>query len=631
MKGKHHHATKNTAAKVDAVKPGHFPKSPSTPHLERWLGAHHKQVIVVLILCWVLIRLAMFNTIAHGPVYEMYRWPESDNHFFDEWARKLANGDWLNRQSIHPYHSWHREFADYYFKQHPEKLLEIQKANPNRDSTFIPGKVLWNEWYGGNIYHQEPLYAYVLAVLYTLTGKGVYFMMLLQALLGVFSGILLWRITKRNFGDTVALITGILYLFCGIVLFQEALILRTSWIIFFVLATIYGFEKALDKRTTSSFFWSGLCIGLAFLMQATFILYLLGALIIYWRQERKNPIIFARNGSMVLAGFFLVYALVMLRNATVGAPVFSVSSVGAVTFVAANVHDTKTVETWMPDASKCAEIMGKTKGAFGAATLLTMGTHPTVGSYLQLVGSKFQQTVNGVEWPNNESYYFYKQLVPALNFAFLNFFWFNWLGVAGMLFSVYYRKKLGTMYVAIAVQLVVLLGFYVLGRFRCPLAVLLLPFSAFALVECCRFSQKKLLESAIKLAVALICFLLLSYAFYRPGYKGLDRTDYTAFYELNYYERVKNNAESGQYVQAIAVHTQFLNCQPDWVRNVKHIQVRYSPLDIDILNFFADHYQIHGYLYEDSGNKQMAVDWMARSMALKRIAENARERLKMER
>ncbi len=628
MKTKKEKGAKNKADRQAQDKPVSTPPAETKLPMEHWLRTHRFPVLGSLILFWMLIRLVMFNTVANGPLFEMYRWPASDNYFYDEWARELAAGDWLNRQSIHPYHGWHQEFADYYFKQHPEKLREIQSGNQSSDSTFIPGKVLWNEWYGGNTYHQEPLYAYVLAMLYALTGQGAYWMLLLQIFLGTVSGVLLWRIACRHFGDTVGLITGLLYLFCGIVLFQEMLLLRTSWIVFFVLATIYIFDNALIKGTKTAFFKSGLVIGLAFLLQSVFVLFLVGVLAIYWRQELKKATLFVQNAGMMLAGFLLIYAPLMLRNVTVGAPMFSISSVGAVTFVAANVQGTKTVETWMPDATKCAEIMGKTNGKFVAAAVETLGTHPRIGSYIALQWSKFRQVFNGLEWPNNENYYFYKQLVPALDIAFLNFYWIGWLGVAGLLFSMYYRRKHGVLYVAIGVQLLVLIGFYVLGRFRCPLAVLLLPFAAYALVECCRVSSQKWQHTMLKVTVAALCFFVLTYSSYRPGSTHLDATDYKVFYDLNYFDRIKTSAESGQYAAAIAAHIEFLQCQPNIVKNIKPYQLPSNPMDIDILYLFAEHFQIQSYLYEDSGDKQLAANWMARHTVLKNMADNARNRLK---
>lgn len=595
--------------------------------LEQWLKQHRYRVTGILVALWIAIRISMFSTVAGGPLYNMYQWPNSDNAFFDEWARSLAAGDWLNRLPLHPYHEWHQEFAEFYLKQHPDKLQQILANHPVRDSTFVPGKVLWNEWYGGNQYHQEPLYAYMLAVLYAITGNGVFWMMLAQSLLGVLSGVFLYLIARRYFGDTVALVTGLLYLFCGIILFQEALILRTSWSVFFTVYTIWMFDRALGKRTLATFFASGLSIGAAYLLQSVFLLFLAGALAIYGVQERKTPRLFVRNTAAALAGFVLVCSPLVLRNALVGAPLFSSSSVGAITFVVSNVHDTKAISMWAPEAGKCAEIMGKTDGDFGAAVVETLRTHPSISEYLDLQWSKCQRIIQGLEWPNNENYYFYKQLVPALDIAFLNFYWLVWIGAAGLLFALYHRIKCPNLYLALTLQLILLLGFYVLGRFRTPLVALLLPFAAYGIVGCLRFAQNNWKVTLSKLVTAALCFYALTYLFYRPGVSMLDPTDYNVFYELNYYERVKSNAEAGRYGEAIKAHAEFLDYQPDIVRNARPGRMLKTASDLAVLKQFADHYQIHRFLYEDSGNTEMAAKAMARSNALLQTIEQSRRHL----
>ncbi len=595
--------------------------------LNDWLGVNRFRVIGCLIFSWVAIRVFMFGTVANGPLYHMYKWQASDNCFFDEWARALANGDWLNRQPIHPYHDWHQEFAATYFKQHPEKLKQILESSPHRDSTFIAGKALWNEWYGGNTYHQEPLYPYLLAVFYFLTGNGVWWMMVLQSLLGIVSGVLLWLIARRHFDDTIALLTGLLYLFCGVILFQEALILRSSLSVFFTLLTIWTFDRALEKRTGFAFLISGLTIGAAYTLQSVFLIFLLGVLLICFWRARKMPRVFARSAAYTLVGFFLIYSPVIVRNSLVGAPVFSISGVGPVTFVAANVYDTKTISNWAPEAAKCAEIMGETGGRFWPVVVSAIKTHPSAGSYLHLLWSKAQRIIDGLEWPNNENYYFYKELVPALRIAFLNFYWIAWIGTAGLIFSIYYGKKLDTLYLAILLQVSILLGFYVLGRFRTPLVALMLPFAAYGFIECLRLWGAALKQMLAKIAVVSLCFYLMCFQFYRPGVSMLDSTDYNVLYEIAYFDRIKNFAQGRQWDKAIALHREFLHCQPDFVKNIRPNQILQSSSDIDILEQFAGHYQIHSYLYEDSGNRSMAAELLLRHDLLKQIADNSRNRL----
>ncbi len=629
MKKKKKTTSKPSPKNPQILKPKPPFQSDRTPLLERinhWSGKNKFWVIGTLVVFWIVIRVSLFNTVANSSLYHLYKWQESDSFFFDEQARSLAAGDWLNRKPLHPYHGWHQEFAEYYFKQHPDKLNQILAANPGRDSTFVPGKVLWNEWYGGNTYHQEPFYAYTLAFLYTLTGNGIYWMMVLQALIGIISGVLLWLISRRFFGDTVAMSTGLLYAFCGTVLFQEALILRTSWSVFFTLLSIWVFQRALDQRTKSAFFVSGITIGLAFLLQSFFILFLLGALTIYLTQERKISKISVRNTGLVVGGFALIFMPVILRNTTVGAPLFSTSSIGAITFVATNTQHTNAISRWQPEAAKYAEIMGKTNGKFMPAAFQTIQTHD-VGSYLHLVWSKFKSTLNGQEWPNNENYYFYKATVPILRWTFIDFYWIAGLGIAGILFALYYRKKCSTLYLGILLHLAIMIGFYVLGRLRAPLAVLMLPFAAYCLIECLRFAQVTRKVALTKIAVAALCIFLFSYQFYRQRVNMLDLADYNVLYELVYFDRVKSSAEARQMNEAISVHNDFLKYQPDFITRIRPNQILKSPPEVELLSYFANHHQIHSYLYEDSGNKIMAAKEMEKYNMMKNIVENSRRNL----
>lgn len=599
--------------------------SPLFERAEKWLTGRRLWVIGCLVVLWAIFRIAQFNTVANGPLYGMYAWNESDNAFFDEWARALAAGDWLNRQPLHPHHGWHRDIADHYFQQHPDKLNAILTAHPNRDSTFSAGKVLWDEWYGGNTYHQEPLYAYVLAFLYRLTGNGVYWMLLLQALLGIGSGYLLWDITRRHFGHTAALLTGLFYLFCGVILFQEALILRSAWSVFFTLLAVWTLDRALDRGARAGFFLHGAVIGLSVLLQSAFLLFLPGALFLYFRKTRQLSAPIAQNAALILLGFALVFSPLVLRNKIVGAPLFSSSSVGAITFVAANVHGTRTISNWIPDTEQCAEIMGRTGGRFGAAAIAALQTHPAAGSYLGLQWAKFQRVLNGTEWPNNENYYFYKSLVPALQVAFLDFFGIAWAAVAGILFALYYRKKYPALYLAMLVQLAILLGFYVLGRFRVPLVALCLPFAAYALLECLRVTQNSLKASLAKIAVAALCFYLIAWKNHRPDVSMLDPTDYIVLYETVYRDRIQQYADAQQWDKAAALHAEFLDTEPAVIRNLKPGVRLNSPALIEIASRFAFHHRLRGDLLTYSGNATQAAQARARSAALEQVVQAARQ------
>lgn len=589
--------------------------------LDNWLSLRRNRVLVVLLLLWAAVRITQFVSVAQGPLYDMYRWQESDSGFFDQWARALAGGDWLNRQVLHPYHGWHREVAEAWWVQHPEQLAAVLAAHPERDSSFEPGHALWDRWYGGNTYHQEPLYAYVLAVLYALTGKGVYWMLALQHLLGLLSGLLLWRLACRYFGDTVALLSGLLYLFCGVVLFQEALLLRTSWTVFFSLLTAWSFTRAFDRPSGSRFFQSGVLAGLAFLLQATFLLFLVGVLALYGIKTWKTPRVWLRHAGLALGGLGLAFLPVLLRNVAVGAPLFSESSTAAVTFVAANTQGTKTVATWMPDVQACARLMGASDGHLGAAAAGALATHPSVGSYACLAWDKFVQSVTGVEWPNNENFYFYEQMVPVLRLTFLDGYGVLWLGLAGLCFGLFDRKNCGVLYLAIGLQWAVLIGFYVLGRFRTPLLVLLLPFAGYALTSALRLIDTPRRVWWAKTAVLALGFYVLIGTRYRPHAILLDSVDYAVFYEMAYYERVKANVDARRWPQAIAALSEFLDAQPEVIRKAKPGRALKYANQAVLADQFSQYYDILSFLYESAGDAAMARKTRSRCAELKAVAE----------
>jgi hypothetical protein len=103
----------------------------------------------------------------------MHKNPDLDMNFFDLWGDRIAHGDFLTDTVLHPYHYWHKEATDYLGKSEAE------------------GKAMWNEWYGGKTYHQEPLYAQILGICKMIAGDGHMLIFILQILSSLFS---IWMI-----------------------------------------------------------------------------------------------------------------------------------------------------------------------------------------------------------------------------------------------------------------------------------------------------------------------------------------------------------------------------------------------------------------------------------------------------
>ena len=93
---------------------------------------------------------------------------------------RIAEGDWLCRDQIHPHHHWTANVA-------PERL--------------------WLAWYGhAQVYHQAPLYPYLVGALYALSDGNVLTVRLLQAVMGAATCVLVFLILV---GKVRAIVAGI--------------------------------------------------------------------------------------------------------------------------------------------------------------------------------------------------------------------------------------------------------------------------------------------------------------------------------------------------------------------------------------------------------------------------------------
>lgn len=616
--------TKSTPTISSSPTVSSQPKAPRRDwvgNAENWVAKHTRWVLGLLVLLWAVERYQLFTAVADTPIRFLYLWNDSDNRFFDDWAKRIAYEDFWGRTPYHPYHTWHREFAEYYFQKHPDALAAYNAKAPSGDSTFVAGKALWNDWYGGVTLHQEPLYPYLLAAVYKLTGDGAYWMLVLQCLIGIVSGLLIWSITRRHFGNIAALFSGVLYFFAGIILFQEAVLLRTAWTVFFTLLNVWSFDRALIKKRDKDFALAGLTLGLGFLMQSTFSLLLIGLLAVNFWQQRSTPLTWMRHAALTLGVFMLVFSPVLVRNAVVGAPLLSSSSVGAITFAAANVKEALTINNWYPEKEKCAEIMGQYQGKFGQVAIAALRSNESLGAYLKLVWEKATSLIAGIEFSSNENYYFYRLYVPILDWTPIRFSLLCALGTAGLLLALYARKRAPGLYLGVLIQVAILLGFYVSGRLRTPLAALLIPFAAYALSECLHLLRDYKV-GAIKVAVVGLCLYLLH--FLQINYQTFLRSvDYQVLYDKYYLHRLDKAAVANNWAEASKVHLEFMRYEPEFTKQLHGMdQLRYQS-DVNLARYVARHYQIQAQIHDQMKEGHLAKTFREREAELRVIVKRS--------
>jgi 4-amino-4-deoxy-L-arabinose transferase-like glycosyltransferase len=525
--------------------------------LEERLASHARWVVAGLIAASAILRIVYFIQIDGGPCSQWQRWEDGDPNFFDQWGRRIASGDWLGDTSFHPLHTWHKRVAWEHFNLNRGEEIDYRKRGVD------PARALWDRWYGEKLYHQEPLYPYLVGATYRVFGPDPRAVYVWQMALGILSNLLIWWIARRHFGDVAGLLAGLLAVFCGPILFYEMTLVRTSLTVFATLFLYAVFDRAFDRDTLRLWFAAGAALGAAMLLQTTFFLFGLGALALFLAKKGRQ----ARPVAAAAAGAVLCLTPVFVRNAVVGAPLFGFSSVGTVTFVAANWPDTDPTRGWAVDDRALAGVMSDTGGSFGAAVRNTLDRH-TPWSFGDLLWRKSKMLLHDYELPNNKNFLYFRLHAPVLHAGPVGFGLILPFAMIGLVAAWKRPERPWLLFVLVASAVAPMLLFYVLARFRAPLAAALIPFAALGGIRMFEWiGQKRWKAVGIGSAVVVLAGL----AMFRPlppHMREIRSADYRIAFKTFGGPRERAAVESSNWEGASAVLAQTLGDEPEEVRRM---------------------------------------------------------------
>ena len=603
----------NRPAKVIPKEEIAFDVQKTESWLEQFVRSKFKWIILVLALVYAGSRFTFYSSFKDSILYDQYLGSETDNFFFLQWAKKLPE-DWLQDRPVHPYHFWHKDFAKDYFNRHPDEAESYSKAAKTSTDSLVAGQILWNKWYKEKVFHQEPLYAYILAIFIALDMDPVQTMLTLQLFLGIAGGIVLMLVTKSNFGYAASFYAGIIYLFCGILLYNEIILLRTSWSVFLTILLVYMLDRILKLHSTKAYFVTGTVFGLAYLMQSTFVLFLLVALVsCYIKNTKEFKSALVKLG-ICLFGFILVISPVLIRNLYTGCPLFSMSSVGPITFIVPNANPSISYSSWYPQAQLHTPLLEQGYAGISDAIKATLTTHTGLGSISDLLLNKLRTIWLGYEYPNNENFYLYKENFPILRFLFLDFFIIAPLAIAGILVAVYKRKSVYSLYFAVVFHLAIMLAFYVLARFRAPLVIVAIPFAGYLITEITQISKKQF-KYTLGLILLTGFFFYLSFRNYSKAQEDrfLSGDSYRAVYMISLQKKLDSLSNKNAWNQWLITQDQLFTIEPEFIRTIENEEARTGAERVSIASFFAEMHQKRKEILEKNG------DTLAAQKELKKI------------
>ncbi len=217
-------------------------------------------IYVIIFSLALLLRTVYLYEISDSPGFSLLM---GDSEFYDTWALEIAGGDWI----------------------------------------------------GNEVFFSGPLYPYSLGMIYTIFGRNLLVVRIIQILLGATSCILLALAGRSFFSKRTGVISGILLAAYPSAIYFDCLIQKATFSLFLITLLLMLLGKIITDSNSKLWALSGIVLGFfalvrpnAFILSCVIILWML----VYFRRESKKKLLVS-NTALIL-GIAIVLFPVALRN-----------------------------------------------------------------------------------------------------------------------------------------------------------------------------------------------------------------------------------------------------------------------------------------------------------------------------
>jgi len=427
----------------------------SSPGLDaRGDGVRARPLLVVAAL-GVLLRLVHLLAVAPTPILSYPQtFVDSDMYLFDQWARRIADGDVLGRQVYHPLAAW-----------------QIQSAPSEK----------WKVWYGESpVFYKAPFYAYLVAALYRLGGDAMVLLALLQILAAAGSTVLLGRITGEIFGATAGLCAALIYAVFAPDIHFDVVMLRGPWIVLVALLATWLLLRLRAHPTAGRALALGAFLGIAILVNEAFVIVppLIALVMLGWFRELRRLAVLV--GGFAL-GMVVVGVPLIVRNVIVGAPALKLAVTGSTVYAVFNSAGSSPYFFQVRPAT-FVPIIEANGGDLLATVVGCLKSFAGVRDVLVFYLGKVAGLVVPFENPDNANFYYAALTSPLLG-VLPGYALLLPAAVVGLALAARRLREWVALLPFALALLVSILVALPLSRYRATLAVYLMPFAALALAE----------------------------------------------------------------------------------------------------------------------------------------------------
>lgn len=390
-------------------------------------------------------------------------------------------------------------------------------------------RIAGGDWLGSESFYQAPAYPYLLGVLYAIFGHSVLLVRIVQAVFGALACVLIAMAGRQFFDRKTGVIAGVIFSMYGPAIFFDGLIQKASLGLLLLCVLLWRLGSAHQDPRAWRWVTAGLVLGLLSLTRENALI--LAPVLVLWIliAYRQYPM---KLRSIWTAGFVAGLALtlipVAIRNRTVGGdwaittvqagPNFYIGNhEGATGMYTPLVPGHESPPFERADAKRLAEQALGNSLTDGEVSNYWIGRswefiRENPGTWLKLTWFKFLLTINAYEISDVEGYNVYRAFSPLL--GMLGFvFHFGMLlpaAVLGLWFTAPNFRRHAPLLVVGATLLVSIVAFYILGRYRFPLAPIVCIFAAAGIGHAWTMLKAKRLSPMlapvlIAAGVALLC------------------------------------------------------------------------------------------------------------------------------
>jgi tetratricopeptide (TPR) repeat protein len=353
-------------------------------------------------------------------------------------------------------------------------------------------RIAAGDWFGTEVFYQAPLYPYFLGAIYSVLGRDLLVVRVCQAIVGALSCAMLGLTAERLFSRQAGFIAGLGLAIYAPAIFFDALIQKTVLDVFFLCLALLILSRLVDSPRRIGL-WTTLGIVLASLALTRENALVFVAVILLWMAVKRRRAI---EAGALLLGVALVLLPVATRNYSVGGePYVTTSQFGPNFYIGNNPRSDGTYMSLRPgrgapeyerqDATDLAEhALGRrltpseVSSYWSNRALDFIGSQPA--AWLRLIGRKVVLLWNADEMLDTESQESHAEWSTLLSVGG----WFGHFGLLvplallGVIATWHERARLWLLYAMIIVYAASVIAFYVFARYRFPLVPLLMLFAS---------------------------------------------------------------------------------------------------------------------------------------------------------